>query len=286
MGLKYFVFFCLILLIICSVTSCLTFRIGDNATLKRVKKFGIDLSVRNFQKNGITIRYFQYQNPNENLPLLLLIHGAPGSSSNFTDFLKYPTISQNYSVLLIDRLGYGFSNYGKYATIKVQAESIISLLDTLVKNDQDVFVAGHSYGGTIAAAIAGLNPDYLTASVLMAPALDPDNEKYFWFGKLGVWKATRWMASGALKVATDEKYNHAEELKFWDSKWKDIETPVLHIHGNKDKVVPFINLTYFQKKMREDLFESYEWKRMNHFFPFTETKKTIEIIHFYFQKQM
>jgi pimeloyl-ACP methyl ester carboxylesterase len=248
MGVMYFVIF---LMPICSLVSCLTFRKGDLQTIKLAKKYAKEITVQYFDHHDISVRFVYYQNVNQSAPLIVLIHGAPGSSSAFMDYLKSPILTDNYSIIIVDRLGYGYSDYGRYAAISDQSHAIIALIHSVQNVYQDVFIAGHSYGGTITAAIACFRPEFLTASVLMAPAIDPENEKYFWFSKLGKWKATRWMASGALKVATDEKYNHAKELKEWEDKWENINTPVLHIHGSNDNVVPFLNLEFSKKKFSE-----------------------------------
>ncbi len=278
------IFFILIIIFFCSLNSCFTFRKSDNSSIKKVNKSGLELTAKYFPHKGKTYRYLHFKNPNSALPLLVLIHGAPGSSSNFLDFLKYSLITDHYSVIIVDRFGYGYSNYGHYSSIIEQTDVIIYLIKSCVNVNQDVFIAGHSYGGTIAAALASQQPKFLTAAALMAPALDPENEKYFWIGHLGKWKATRWMVSGALKVATDEKYNHAEELRYWRSAWKNIKTPLLHIHGNKDKLVPFINLTFALNSIPNQYLEVYEWDKMNHFFPFSETEKTIELLHGFFSQ--
>lgn len=267
-----------------SLVSCFTFRKSDLQTIKKAKKYSKEITVQYFDHHDISVRFVHYQNVNQSAPLLVLIHGAPGSLLAFMDYLKSPILTDHYSIIIVDRLGYGYSDYGQYASISDQSEAIISLIQSLQSINQDVFIAGHSYGGTITAAIASLLPEFLTASVLMAPALDPENEKYFWFSKLGKWKATRWMASGALKVATDEKYNHAIELKEWEDKWENINTPVLHIHGSKDNVVPFVNLEFSQAEFPKAYLTTYNWEGMNHFFPFSSKEKSIELLHNYFLK--
>jgi pimeloyl-ACP methyl ester carboxylesterase len=281
---KIIVTFAIIIFFLLSLGSCLSFRKSDNQMLKKAKQYAKEISIEYYKFNGVTMRNIQCQNINKISPLLVLIHGAPGSSSAFFDYLKDTVLTNNYSIIIIDRLGYGFSDYGRYSSILNQSEVIISLLDSLKRKNQDVFILGHSYGGTISAVIASLRPEFLTASVLMAPALDPENEKYFWFGKLGKWKATRWMASGALKVATDEKYNHASELKLLQNNWLNINSPVLHIHGNKDNVVPIVNLDYSQSVFPKEYLTVYNWEGMNHFFPFSSKEKSIFLMHNFFNK--
>lgn len=279
--MKLFIFF-LFISFIFLLQSCMTFRKSDEATIKEAKKYVSDLKVFYFKQDNFTIRYFHYENPNKDLPLLVLIHGAPGSSSALLNFLENKLITENYSVLILDRMGYGYSNYGEFASIQKQSELIISLINNLIKKNQAVFIAGHSYGGTVAACISASQPSFLKATALMAPALDPNNEKYFWFGKIAYWKATRWMVSAALRVSADEKYTHAEELKQIEPNWEKINSPILHIHGDKDNIVPFINLNYTQSKFPKAFYNQYVWKDMNHFFPFTSTQQTSEILHQFF----
>ena len=279
-----FLLFVLIFSLLIGLNSCLTFRIKNKRTQRKLGDMSKNVTVEYFDFNGVSTRYLHYKNANDSLPLLVLIHGAPGSSSAFIDYLKSPLLIENYSVIVVDRLGYGYSDYGNYASILKQSQFIISLIESFNTVNQKVFIAGHSYGGTITASIAALQPQFLTASVMMAPAIDPENEKYFWFGKLGKWKATRWMATKALKVATDEKYNHAKELQEWSSKWTCIKTPILHMHGDKDKVVPFVNLAYAQATFPKEYLSTYVWERTNHFFPFSSKEKTIQLLHEYFQK--
>lgn len=274
--------FVILLSLLFLLQSCMTFRKSDKATIKEAKKYVPDLKVFYFKKESFTTRYFYYENSNKDLPLLVLIHGAPGSSSALLNFLKCKVITDNYSLLILDRMGYGYSDYGQFASIQKQSENTISLINSLIKKDQVVFIAGHSYGGTVAACISSMQPTFLKATALMAPALDPDNEKYFWFGKIAYWKATRWMVSAALRVAADEKYTHAEELKLIEPNWGKINSPILHIHGDKDNIVPFVNLNYTKTKFPKAFYSQYVWKDMNHFFPFMETQQTCEILHQFF----
>jgi uncharacterized protein len=282
--MKYFINYGILLTWIISFNSCVSFRLSDKKTIDKFGQLAAGDVVKYYDFKGVSTRYLHFNHDNVSMPLLVLIHGAPGSSSALIDFVKQPMIKDNYSIVLIDRLGYGFSDYGHYASIMDQSQFVISLIDSIVGDNQKVFIAGHSYGGTIVASIASMHPDFLTASAMMAPALDSQNEKYFWFSKLGKWKATRWMASKALKVATNEKYNHAHELTEWQSKWDNIVTPILHIHGDKDNVVPFVNLAFAQSEFPTDYLTAYRWEGTNHFFPFKATEKCVFILHNYFQK--
>jgi pimeloyl-ACP methyl ester carboxylesterase len=113
---------------------------------------------------------------------------------------------------------------------------------------------------------------------MLAPAIDPDREKYFWFGKLGKWRATRWLIPKAFRVAADEKYSHESDLRSYQERWKDIKTDIVHVHGDKDFVVPFGNLEFSKKNINPDYLTPYAWKGMNHFFPFQKKEETLKLL--------
>jgi pimeloyl-ACP methyl ester carboxylesterase len=106
----------------------MTFRKSDDATIKEAKKYVPDFKVFYFKQGSFTTRYFYYEHAKKDLPLLVLIHGAPGSSSALLNFLKCKVITENYSVLILDRMGYGYSDYGQFASIQKQSENTISLI--------------------------------------------------------------------------------------------------------------------------------------------------------------
>jgi pimeloyl-ACP methyl ester carboxylesterase len=105
-------------------------------------------------------------------------------------------------------------------------------------------------------------------SVLMlAPAIDPDNEKVFGIAKIGKWKLTKWMVPGAMGVAGDEKFSHVAELEKLKDLWKEIKVPVIHIHGTKDIVVPFENLSFSVQQFNPQYLDTIILKNENHFLP-------------------
>jgi uncharacterized protein len=256
----------------------MTFRKSESNLSNSWRKTGKEFTINNHNYGDKKMRYLYYQNRDVKKPLIAIIHGAPGSSSGYLYYIQNDSLRANYSVLLVDRLGYGYSEYGKVASIENQSKIIIDLIDKLRKGEQKVYVIGHSYGGTIAGTIATYNPSFLTGTVMLAPALDPKQEKYFWYSKLGKWKATRVLGSGALKVAADEKYSHAEELATFQNKWSLISKPIYHIHGTADKVVPFGNIQFSKEQIKKEVLTTYEWKGMNHFFPFKEKEQLIILI--------
>ncbi len=264
-------------------SSCMSFRRSERSLLKDMTTDGLTYDINYHTYQSKKVRYLLYKNQDNTKPLLVLIHGAPGSATELLFYIKNKALREKYSILIMDRLGYGYSDYGHYSPMVDQSKMIIDLILDHVSNGQSVYIAGHSFGASIAGLIASMKPSFLKATVMMAPALDPEIEKYFWFGKLGIWDATRWMATGALKVAADEKYGHAEELRSLKNTWSNVATPILHIHGMEDGVVPYANVFFSKSNIDGKYLKMYEWPGMNHFFPFTEENKVVEILSNYFE---
>lgn len=247
--------------------SCSTIKRTDRKIDRKLKKTGLDYAILRTDFGDKTFRYISYENTNKSVPTLLFVHGAPGSVKAFLPYLSDTNVTQHYSVLIVDRLGYGDSDYGNFAPLDEQARCIAELA-LKQPNPKNVFLIGHSFGGPIVAHAAARLGEKLGGTIMIAPALDPENEKYFWFGKIGMWKATRWMLPKNLQVTADEKYQHAEDLKKIESELVQIKSPVLHIHGSKDKVVPFKNAAYTPTVIPSEWLTVSVWEDADHFIPF------------------
>ncbi|NHE56930.1 alpha/beta fold hydrolase [Cyclobacterium plantarum] len=227
-----------------------------------------------------TLRWLLYKNEKAEVPLLLFIHGAPGSSSSFLPYLKNERLREAYSILIVDRPGYGYSSYGDYQPIPIQFSTIQHIL-RYSGIDSNVVTIGHSFGGTIAGYMAIQNPDWLKGTIMIAPAIDPKQEKYLWFGKLALYKSTRWLTPRSIRVAADEKYSHEDELKTFIADWGRIRIPVLHIHGDADGLVPYGNVAFSENNIPNKWLEIKTFENKGHLIPFTEHESIVdEIIRF------
>jgi len=257
-------------------TGCMNFRRSTKKFNEEFKEFNIKVTVvqDTFENKGI--RYLSYIK-NNSLPTLIFVHGAPGSSTSFSDYIKDTSLNQHFNIIVVDRLGYGYSNYGKYTSLDQQATWLAKLVKQKSSMSK-VFLIGHSFGGPIIARSAVKLGNTLAGGIMIAPALDPENEKYFFGGRLAYWKATRWMFSGAWRVSASEKYRHANELKAIENDWSLIQSPIYHIHGTKDKLVPFSNLAFSSSHFKDTVLQTYSWEEEGHLIPFTKKEKTIKLI--------
>ncbi|WP_340076948.1 alpha/beta hydrolase [Leptobacterium sp. I13] len=199
---------------------------------------------------------------------IVFIHGAPGSADSFYRYLSDSLLLEKAHLYAIDRPGYGYSNFGKPLTsIEEQTRIISNVIDSLPQHY--VLVVGHSYGGPIA-AYSSLFSDKVKSVMMLAPAIDPENEKIFWFANISKWKLTKWMVPGALCVAGEEKFTHVEELKKVKNVWPSVNVPIVHMHGKKDNIVPFENVPFSKENFNEEHLKVIELPLENHFIPWTQ----------------
>jgi pimeloyl-ACP methyl ester carboxylesterase len=259
--------------------SCMTFRTSDGKVNKTFKKEGKEIYIQYDSIRDKSIRSICTFNKTNDKPLLVFVHGTPGSADNFFEYLKDSTLRSKSQMMTLDRPGYGYSEFGiSYTSIKEQAATLKELVD-LYKGERKVYMVGHSFGGPIICRLEADYPNFTNGLLLLAPALDPAHEKYFWFSKIGKWKLTRFFISKPLCVAGDEKYSHEEELKLLEPGLKNIHVPVIQMHGDRDKLVPYENLSYGENKMDSNYFEPVSMEGANHFIPWTKYDEVYNYIN-------
>jgi len=236
----------LIMLLILSFLPFISMRKSDKQVLTDFSKEGQFPQIGYFKNENKSMRYIMAKDFDASLPSVVFIHGAPGSSSDYFNFLQDKSLKKEANLIAIDRLGYGYSDYGNAETSIEKQATIINNFITSLSTKKTVLV-GWSFGGPIAVKIAINNPK-ISSLLLLAPAIDPQLEKHFYTGYLVKWKTTRWLVPTEFKVAEQEKLAHSNELKKMASDWAKIQIPIIHIHGTKDKLVPFENLA-FSKRM-------------------------------------
>lgn len=261
------IFIPLILLVgLILMTSCMTFRQSDSKTHEYFNKKGRTVEIRRIDFEGKEIRYIESKNKDINNTLIVFVHGAPGSSQDMLYYLADSSLLKNARMISYDRLGYGYSDYG-HAEISIerQADLINALLDDIP--EERVILVGHSFGGPIAAK-AAVHNSKISSILMLAPVNDPYNEKIFKVSYFGKWKLTRWMLSKALKVATDEKFSHEQELLKIKDDWKALNIPVVHVHGGKDWIAPIENVEWSKNNIPLENLKIVRDEELDHFIPF------------------
>lgn len=207
------------------------------------------------------------------------MHGAPGSNDNFSKLMKDSVLNDVANWISVDRLGYGFSGLGKSEeSIQIQSESLLDVFEPFIKKTPLVVLIGWSYGGPIVSKMALDKPNKIDHVIMLAPAIDPEIERFFALGKFAQWKLTRWFVPKPLRVAQDEKLQHVQELKALENQWKELIVPVTNIHGTKDDLVPYENIYFVGEKFPNKTTDTLSIDNVGHLFPVSQPELTRKLI--------
>jgi pimeloyl-ACP methyl ester carboxylesterase len=203
---------------------------------------------------------------------LIFVHGAPGDLLSFMDYHRDTALLNRFTIVSYDRLGYGYKDgYNRFISIDEQADQLVKMIER--ENYQDCTLIAHSYGGAVALSAALKDRIHIKNIILIACAVDPQHEKYFWYGKIGKWKMTKWMLPQQLQTAGMEKYTHVKELSKLEPKLKEVRQKCLIIHGTKDFVVPYENFKYLSDTLVGASLKTISLEGENHFIPFQKQKE-------------
>jgi pimeloyl-ACP methyl ester carboxylesterase len=208
------------------------------------------------------------ENPAPGLPVILFVHGAPGSANNFFPYQADADLQKKAILVSMDRPGYGYSNYGRSeVSIEKQAKAVKAVMDQYP--GRRFILVGHSYGGPIIAKAAYLYPDSIRSILMLAPVNHPDHEPMFWVSYWAKWPATRWTVSRAYRVSADEKFSHAAELGKMREDWSLLKVPVTHLHGTKDMLAPMPNIDFSRQEIPKSQLNMVVMEGTGHLIPFT-----------------
>lgn len=184
----------------------------------------------------------------DTLPLLVMIHGAPGAWYGYMNLTDDSLLQANFKIVAVDRLGYGKSEYGKEVlSTQLQALAIKNIIDKENTTHKKVFMLGRSYGAPIAAWLAIHYPETFEKLIMVSPVIDPDKEKFYWFSDIGNSRIVQWALPDLLNVATREKFSHSEEMRLLLPEWKKLNTPTYVITGEEDQVADTANYSFAKK---------------------------------------
>lgn len=196
--------------------------------------------------------HYAVMNRSDTLPLLVMVHGAPGAWYGYLNLTDDSTLQQNFKIVAVDRLGYGKSDYGREEiSIEMQARAIKQIIDAENSSGKKVYLLGRSYGAPIAAWLAINYPETIEKLVMASPVIDPEKERFYWFSSLGNTRIVQSMLPNFLNVATREKFSHQKELEKMLPDWDNLCTPTYVLVGERDNIADTANFTFARKKIRQ-----------------------------------
>ena len=256
--------------------SCMQFRISDTVAKKKFSDAGISLFTETVIVNGCNMHYVK--TGNDSLPTLFFVHGSPGSWEAFSEYLKDKDLLAKYRMISFDRPGFGDSEYGHAKDLEEQS-ILISPILALLKNNQPVYVIGHSLGGPMAVRLAADNPGSFAGIVLLAGSVDPAEEKPEKWRPVLYKTPLNFFVPGAMRPSNEELWYLKKDLLILKKDFSKITCPVYIVHGDKDDMVPVGNATYAKQMLvNAKKVETTILPGANHFIPWQHYREIKEIL--------
>jgi pimeloyl-ACP methyl ester carboxylesterase len=221
-------------------------------TKRQLKEYYKDKPVKPifFTIQNDSVKLFCAVSGADTLPPLLIIHGAPGAWYGSRNLLADTMVTNRFQVISVDRPGYDKSTFHNsrraLTSINLQAVAIYEAMQ-LNHSHQKGIIMGSSYGGPIAAKVAIDHPEAFYHLLLLAAAIDPNKEKFWWFNKYVHHGPLKWLLPRFFRTATDEKYTHEKELKELLPLWGKLTVRVTAVQGTADHIVSPANLDFARK---------------------------------------
>ncbi|MHA7872372.1 MAG: alpha/beta fold hydrolase [Hyphococcus sp.] len=105
-------------------------------------------AAQSFEANGFRLAYWTTAQPDEAKPWLLLVHGFPTSSWDWS--AVWPALEETFNLAAMDMLGYGLSDKPAHIRYSIldQADLQEALLERL--GVSEAHILAHDYGDTVA----------------------------------------------------------------------------------------------------------------------------------------
>lgn len=224
----------------------MSFRKSDPKMARYLEKKGQEAPrFFDLQVDGRNVHYTQVGDTTK--PLVLLVHGSPGSSSAYQAFLADKRLTGFAQVISVDRPGNGYSDFGRSEpSLEKQAAALGAILQR--HRPGKAILLGHSYGGPVVARAAMDFPGLVDGVFILAGSIDPELEPREWWRKPIDKPWVRWLFPTSMVVANQEIIPLYDELQAMLPLWEKITCPVTVVQGTKDTLVPAGNAG-FAKRM-------------------------------------
>lgn len=205
----------------------------------------------------------------EDKPLVIFVHGSPGSLSAFIDFLGDSVLLSQAQLISVDRPGFGAANFGNAEpSLQKQAALLKSVIEKN-KNNRLVLLVGHSLGGPLIARVAMDYPALVDGLIMVAPSIDPALEPKEWFRAPLATPFLSWILPRSFRASNDELYQLKPELEKMVPRWSEVVSPTIVIQGKKDRLVPYENAFFAKEKMVNATVTLVMVDDMDHFVPWS-----------------
>jgi pimeloyl-ACP methyl ester carboxylesterase len=206
-------------------------------------------------------------------PLVVFVHGSPGSLSAFIDFMADTVLLKHAQLITLDRPGFGASNFGYAEPSLIKQVALLEPILRERKNNRPIVLVGHSLGAPFIARMALDYPELVDGLVMVAPSIDPELEPYEWFRAPMATPFIKWLLPRSIRASNDEIYQLKPQLEQMLPLWKKITVPTLVIQGTKDSLVDPGNADFAKKMMINAPVKLVMIDGMDHFIPWSAPDK-------------
>lgn len=237
--------------IIAIQTGCLAMRTPDRDWPAKLQQRGQTLlpAFHDIDMPGYRTIHAVSLNSDSSKPLIVFVHGSPGSADAFLSYLADTALSRLAGMISIDRPGFGYTKgFGRAeGSLGRQAAALEAVVQRLAPGKK-VLLVGHSLGGPVIARFAMDYPEKTAGLVMVAASIDPGLEEHPWWQGAVDAPPLRWLTPKSLWTSNREIKLLEAELRQILPRWADIRCPVTMVHAKDDRLVPFANVA-FAKRM-------------------------------------
>ncbi len=217
--------------------------------------------------NGFSLRYHARTNADA-LWNVVFVHGTPANAAIWHSQFAAPFPGAD--LVAYDRPGFGASTpSARNPHLGEQVMALTHLVAALPR--RPTILVGHSYGGPVVLMTAVRQPDLVAGVVLIGGSVDPSQEQPLWVQYPLHTAAASWALPGWLRQCNRELMTLKDDLIALEKELPRLRTPVVMLHGERDRQVPFENVAYLRRKLealeKGSLFQELVFADYTHFIP-------------------
>lgn len=139
-----------------------------------------------FKTIGGKLQYFQIRGEDIRNPVILFLHGGPGSPHSFVSHHYQRELESEYTFVNWDQPGSGrtyYANRERYIKNKITVEELMEDLNEVVDylisrfHQEKIVILGHSWGSVIGSLFIQDHPEKVKAYIGLGQVIDPTGEE-------------------------------------------------------------------------------------------------------------
>jgi len=256
--------------------SCLQFRMSKSEIDKYFATKKDKGKVHQYSVEDRRINYLTVGDSEK--PLVIFVHGSPGSLSAFIDFMADTVLLKKAELISVDRPGFGYSNFGFAEPSLEKQSSFLKPILEKHKIQRPVILVGHSLGGPVICRMAMDYPELVDGLVIVAGSIDPELEPKEWFRAPLATPFFSWMMPRSLRASNKEIYRLKPQLEQMIPLYPKIKANTIVIQGGKDDLVHPGNADFAKKMITNAPVKLMLREDMNHFVPWIHPEMIREAV--------